>query len=93
VDANIRACYAEGVGGDFFNVACGERFSLLDLLREIGTILGRDASARHEAGRAGDVKHSLADISKIRLAMGFQPSVSFREGLRRTVAYFSQEQS
>jgi UDP-glucose 4-epimerase len=91
VEANIRSCYAEKVGGEFFNVACGERFTLLDLLHSIGKILGKPAEAKHEPGRPGDVRHSLADISKIKNAMGYEPRVTFHEGLERTVAFFSQE--
>jgi len=93
VDANIRACYSDGVAGDFFNVACGERFTLLDLLHMVGEITGMPAEAVHEPGRAGDVRHSLADISKIKQAMAFEPRVKFREGLEATVAFLSQELS
>ncbi len=90
IEANLLACQAPNVGGDFFNVACGERFSLLDLLHTISDITGTAVEAIHEPARAGDVKHSLADISKIHRATGFEPKVTFREGLERTVAYFSQ---
>ena len=90
VEANLLACQSPNVGGDFFNVACGERYSLLDLLHTISEITGTAMSAKHEPARAGDVKHSLADISKIHRAMGFGPKVNFREGLEKTVAYFSQ---
>ncbi len=90
IEANLLACKAPNVGGDFFNVACGERFSLLDLLHTISDITGTALEAIHEPARAGDVKHSLADISKIHRAMGFEPKVTFREGLEKTVAYFSQ---
>ncbi|HEY3295948.1 MAG TPA: SDR family oxidoreductase [bacterium] len=93
IDANLRACYTDGVGGEFFNVACGERYTLLDLLHTIGEITGMPAEANHEQGRAGDVRHSLADISKIKTAMGFEPLVKFRQGLEATVAFFSQELS
>jgi nucleoside-diphosphate-sugar epimerase len=93
VDANLRACYADGVAGEFFNVACGERFTLMDLLRTIGEITGKPATANHEPGRTGDVRHSLADISKIQKAMAFEPRVKFRQGLEATVAFFSQELS
>ncbi len=93
VDANIRACYADAVAGEFFNVACGERYTLLDLLRTVGEITGMPAEAIHEQGRAGDVRHSLADISKIKQAMTFEPRIKFRQGLEATVAFFSQEQS
>ncbi|MFZ5434307.1 MAG: SDR family oxidoreductase [Calditrichota bacterium] len=89
VRANISACYADGVAGDYFNVACGERFTVLDLLTMIGEILGKKPSVRHTKSRPGDVKHSLADISKIKAAMGYQPSVTFRDGLEQTVAFFT----
>jgi nucleoside-diphosphate-sugar epimerase len=92
VDANIRACYSDGVAGEFFNVACGERYTLLDLLKIISDITGIPAQAQHETARAGDVRHSHADISKIKQAMDFEPRVKFREGLEATVAFFSQEQ-
>jgi nucleoside-diphosphate-sugar epimerase len=91
VDANLRACYTPGIGGEFFNVACGERFALLDLLLMLGDILGVQAKAQHEVARAGDVKHSLADISKIAHAMGYVPKVSFREGLQKTAEFFQGE--
>ena len=90
VNANLLACEVPGIGGDFFNVACGERFSLLDLLHIINHITGTAVKAIHEPPRAGDVKHSLADISKIHRAMNFKPKVTFREGLEKTVAHFSQ---
>ena len=90
VEANLRACHATGAAGDFFNVACGERYSLLDLLSTLSNITGIPAEAQHEPARAGDVKHSLADISKIHRVMGFEPRVNFRKGLEKTVAHFSQ---
>lgn len=90
VEANFLACHAPRVAGDFFNVASGQRYSLLELLSAISDITGMPVEARHEPARAGDVKHSLADISKIRQAMNFEPKVDFREGLEKTVAHFAQ---
>jgi hypothetical protein len=90
VEANLLACEAANAAGDFYNVACGERYSLLDLLSTISEITGIPAEAQHEPARAGDVKHSLADISKIHRAMHFEPRVNFREGLEKTVAHFAQ---
>ena len=87
---NLLACDAVGAAGEFFNVACGEHYSLLDLLSTISEITGSPVSPKHEPARAGDVKHSLADISKIRRIMNFEPRVNFREGLERTVAHFTQ---
>lgn len=91
VDANLRACSAAGVAGEFFNVACGARFTLRDLLAELQTLLGTSVEPRYEPGRAGDVRHSLADISKIQSQLGYRAAVGFREGLDRTAAHFSQE--
>jgi nucleoside-diphosphate-sugar epimerase len=91
VEANLRACYADGVAGEFYNIACGARFTLLELLQTLCEIAGVSVAARHEAVRTGDVLHSLADITKIRQATDYKPHVSFREGLERTFAHFSRE--
>jgi nucleoside-diphosphate-sugar epimerase len=86
VDANLKACYTAGVAGEFFNVACGERYTLLDLLTALCDIMGTKTEAIHEPARAGDVRHSLADIGKITQAMNFRVLVNFRQGLEQTVA-------
>jgi UDP-glucose 4-epimerase len=85
VDANLLAATAEGVSGQTFNVACGERISLNHLLDGLREILGSDRQASYLEARPGDVRHSLADISRAREFLGYEPSVSFDEGLRRTV--------
>ena len=92
VQANLLACEASGVAGDFFNVACGARFSLLELLETLCDLLGVRVEPRHEPARAGDVRHSLADITKIQRAMGYEPRGPLRAGLEKTVAYFQEEQ-
>jgi nucleoside-diphosphate-sugar epimerase len=91
IDANLLACTASGVGGRVFNIAGGQRHDLLDLCRLIGKILGTDVAPRFEAPRAGDVKHSLADITRAQKSLGFQVKVSFEEGLRRTVAWYREQ--
>jgi UDP-glucose 4-epimerase len=85
VDANLRAAEAEGVAGQTFNIACGERISLNRLLDEIRAIVGSDVEASYQEPRQGDVKHSLADISRAREQLGYEPLVDFNEGLMRTV--------
>lgn len=85
VDANLRAADAAGVSGQTFNVACGERISLNRLLDEIRAIVGSEVEASYLDPRQGDVKHSLADISRARDQLGFAPLVDFNEGLLRTV--------
>jgi UDP-glucose 4-epimerase len=88
VEANLLAGRAPGVAGEAFNVACGDRFTLLDVLAAIERALGREVARRHEEARAGDVKHTLADIAKARRMLGYRPSVGFAEGMERTVAWF-----
>lgn len=93
VNANLLACTAAGVAGQVFNIACGERFSLLDLVEAINGILGTSIEPILEDERPGDVKHSLADISRARDAMGFEPIVTFTEGLERLVRWTVEIQS
>jgi UDP-glucose 4-epimerase len=88
VDANLAAAEAPDLAGEAFNVACGDRLSVLDIARALEEILGRPLARRHTRPRAGDVRHTLADISFARERLGFKPTVDFREGLRRTVAAF-----
>lgn len=91
VEANLLACQAKNVAGQAFNIACGERFSLLDLLRELQVILGTKIQPRFEATRPGDVLHSQADIRKIKSAMNFKVVTDFRKGLETTVKYFMED--
>ena len=89
VHANLAAA-ANGPGdGSAFNVAYGEQYSLNDLLDMLREELGTDVQAEYGPERPGDVRHSLADISRAREAIGYAPEVSFREGLRRTIQAYS----
>ncbi len=85
--ANLLACETDAADGEAVNVACGERISLLDLVREINRLLGTNIEPIFEAERAGDVKHSLADISKAERLLGYHPEVDFAEGLDLTISY------
>jgi UDP-glucose 4-epimerase len=93
VDANLLAADATGVAGRTFNVAGGERISLNEVLRELGRITGREIEAVHAEPRVGDVRHSQADISRARDALGYDPEVSVREGLARVTAHLERELS
>jgi UDP-glucose 4-epimerase len=88
VDANLRAAGCASGSGEAVNVACGERYSLLELLDAIGTILGRKADPEHRPPRVGDVQHSQASVEKAKRLFDFQPGIGFQEGLRRTVEHF-----
>jgi len=91
VDANLGAAACTGGSGAAVNVACGERYSLLDLLERLGRIVGRKADPEFRPPRAGDVLHSQASIDEARRLFDFQPRTGFEEGLRRTVDYFRLE--
>ena len=88
VRGNLLALRAKGVRGQAVNLATGHRVTLLDLLRELGRITGRPTRAEHRPARAGDVRHSLADIGLARRLLGYRPVVSFEQGLRRTVEWY-----
>ena len=72
------------------NIACGDRYSLNTLLQLLAEIIGKDVRPIYQAERSGDVKHSLASIERAKKVLGFSPAVNFRDGLKRTVAWFLQ---
>ena len=86
IQANLRACSAgESALGKAFNVGCGERITLNELLAAIARIFGRDVRAEYTAPRPGDIRHSLAAIDGAVEHLGFRPEVGLAEGLARTV--------
>ena len=88
VEANLLAAQAPDVGGEAFNVGCGDRTSLLQVIAQIEKLTGRRLERRHHPRRSGDPAHTLADVSKAKRMLGYSPLVDFPEGLRRTVEYF-----
>ena len=85
VDGVLRACAPPKAAGEVINVAAGSRVSLNELLRVMNRIVGTNLQAIHEEVRQGDVKDSQADITKARTLLGYAPTVSFEEGLKRTL--------
>jgi nucleoside-diphosphate-sugar epimerase len=91
VDANLRAAQASGAVGQVINVANGERITLNELLEVLKRVTGRtDVQAEYRETRAGDVRHSLADITQARELLGYEPSVGLEEGLRATIDWWKQ---
>ncbi len=88
VAANLLACTAPGAAGQVFNIACGKRYDLLQLLELLRKYTGVEIAPLHDAPRPGDVRHSLADISRAAEVLGYHPVVGFEEGLRRTVEWY-----
>jgi len=84
VRANLLAATAAGVSGGTYNIACGERYSLLDIVEALAEAAGRPLARDHRAPRAGDVRHSQADISAAAKDLGYRVEVGFREGLALT---------
>jgi nucleoside-diphosphate-sugar epimerase len=93
VQANLRAATAPGVAGGVFNIACGVRFTLNDLVGLLNKIMGISVVPHHAEARLGDVQHSLADITRARAALGYDPLVGFEDGLRRTVDWYRRAEA
>jgi len=83
VDANICALQSE-VSGLALNIACGQSYSLLELVEAISKLNHQPLKTNYGPPREGDIRHSLADISLAAARIGYQPAVSFADGLRRT---------
>jgi nucleoside-diphosphate-sugar epimerase len=91
VDANLKAAETVKGIGEVINIANGERISLNQLLAELKSLTGKsDVVASYEDARAGDVKHSLADISRARNLLGFEPRVGLRTGLQLTIEWWKK---
>jgi UDP-glucose 4-epimerase len=90
VNANLLACKApaKDVAGKVFNIASGRRIHLNEMYCLLQTPTGYSAPAEHGPARQGDVKHSLADLSRAEQYLGYRPTVSFEEGLQRTVEWY-----
>ena len=94
VDANLLAAAApaELAAGKVFNVATGTRVDLNETFQLLKKIIGFKGEVKYGPERAGDVKHSLADLSRTEKALGYKPKISFEEGLRRTVEWYRGQQ-
>ena len=88
VDANILACESDKTG--VYNIACGRRITINQLIDMINEILGKDVEPTYSEARAGDIKHSLADISKASL-FGYEPKSDFKQELGETIRWFRNE--
>ena len=88
VDGVLRACEAPGASGQIINVATGNRISLNQLFEAMRRMIGVDIKPQYAGDRAGDVRDSQADVTRAHEILGYQPLVSFEEGLRRTVDWY-----
>ncbi len=88
--ANVLAIDAPDVSGAVLNVACGVRVTLNELVAELRELIGGDAAVSYEPARASDVKHSLADLTRARALLGYEPAVDLRAGLTRTIEHYRE---
>ncbi len=88
VEANWKAATHPRAAGEVFNIGCGARTSLNQLARELGRIVGAQIEPKHEPPRAGDVRHSLADVSKAAKLLEYTPAIVLQDGLERAVAWY-----
>jgi UDP-glucose 4-epimerase len=93
VSANLLACQAPAakVAGRVFNIATGRRVDLNETFRVLKTLTGYKGDVGYGPERAGDVKHSLADLSLAKEHLGYAPGVDFEEGLRRTIEWYREQ--
>jgi UDP-glucose 4-epimerase len=91
VQAIVKAAEAPGVSGKVYNVGTGRSVTVLDLIAALNKLMGRNLNPKHSDPRAGDVRFSLADISRTRKDLGYSPTVTFEEGLAKTLAWYRGE--
>src|SRR5580700_8166409 len=94
VEANLLACQAPAAkaAGQVFNVATGRRVTVNETFKLLQDLTSYKGQPKYGPERGGDIKHSLADISKAEAALGYKPLVNFEEGLRRTVEWYRSKQ-
>jgi nucleoside-diphosphate-sugar epimerase len=92
IHANVLACEAPKEAlGQSFNIACGGRISLLDLVDTANKILGKNVKPKFDPARPGDILHSQADITKAEKLLGWKPVLNFSEGIAKTVAWYQRQ--
>lgn len=90
VNANILAAESDNGAGEVFNIACGDRITLNEMVNVIEHLVGHKVDRKYDPPRPGDVPHSQADIGKIEETFHYHPTVSFQDGMEKTFAYFKQ---
>lgn len=91
VDANLAAMAAPVAAGQIYNIGTGHAVTVNELVGSLNKVLGTDLQATHGAARTGDVRVSVADITRARSDLGYQPRVSFEQGLAQTVAWMREQ--
>ncbi len=91
IHANILACKAsKSAAGEVFNIACGQRITLNEVYNTIAKILNNELKPIYANDRPGDIKHSLADISKSKELLSYEPVYNFYEGIDKTIKWYKE---
>lgn len=88
INANLKASTEKATSGEVLNVACGSARSVLDIVKSVNSILGKSIKPKFTPPRVGDVKKTLADITKLKSKLGIEKFVSFEDGLKKTIDWF-----
>jgi len=86
--ANMTAAKTPGIGGEVYNVACQETTSIIDIVNSLNSLLGKEYKPEFAPLRKGDVRKTMADISKMKRDLKIEPEVGFNEGLKKTLEWF-----
>lgn len=92
VEANLMAAVADSISGEVFNVACGGSVSVLEIVEMLNRMLNKQLKPEYAPKRAGDVRKTYADISKIKNLLGMKNITEFEEGLKKTVEWFQENE-
>lgn len=90
IEANLLAARAKKTKGQVVNIACGQAVTVNDIIDMINEIVGKNVKPKYTDVRAGDVKHSLADITLAKKLIGFEPVISFEQGLRLAIDWYRE---
>lgn len=88
VDANLLAARVRRTAGEVVNIACGQAVTINQIIGMINKLVGKNVKPIYAPSRAGDVKHSLADITLARKTIGFNPTISFQQGLEKAIGWY-----
>jgi len=88
VQANLKACLAESITGESINIACNQRYSINQLWNTLTRITAKRLEPLFLDSKPGDIRHSLADISKAKKLLGYEVKIDFEEGLKKTLDYY-----
>ena len=93
VQANLLAMDAPDVSGKVYNIACGRKVTLNELVTQLHQLIGADAETIYAPRRPGDVPHSLASLDRARAELGYEPQVDLREGLIQTIEHYREQRA